>query len=112
MNLKRWTMSNENLHKGNLLKVAVKNSGIKISQLARILDKSRRFFYVIFDKKNVPEHYVTAICEIINCEFNGEIIQKKQEAKQLIEKDICWKDKYLLLLEEHNKLLKIHYGKN
>ena len=42
------------IHRGQALKKAVYESGIKISVLARKIEKSRRFIYIMFDNKDVP----------------------------------------------------------
>ena len=52
---------NEEIHRGQLVKKAVSDSGFKISEIARKIGRSRRFIYVMFDKKDMPFHYMTKI---------------------------------------------------
>jgi hypothetical protein len=101
-------MNNDSIHIGNIVQNQVKKSGIKIAELARRINKSRRFIYVLFENKNAPLHYVQEIGNALHYDFSSEIsgIDKTKEI------EVCWKDKYISLLEEHQQLLKLHYGKN
>ena len=100
-------MNNDSIHIGNIVQNQVKKSGIKIAELARIMNKSRRFIYILFENKNAPLHYVQEIGNALHYDFSSEIsgIDKTKEI------ELCWKDKYLKLLEEHNELLKKYYAK-
>jgi hypothetical protein len=100
-------MNNDSIHIGNIVQNQVKKSGIKIAELARRINKSRRFIYILFENKNAPLHYVQEIGNAIHYDFSSEIsgIDKSKEV------EFSWKDKYLKLLEEHNELLKKYYGK-
>ena len=102
----------EKVHTGQLLKKAVSDSGIKIAELARKIGRSRRFIYGMFDKQDVPLHYILQIGEKINHDFFAEINSDHTNIPHLYQKEGYWKDKYLRLLEEHNELLKLHYGKH
>lgn len=97
-----YLMNNDCIHIGNIVQKQVKKSGIKIAELARILKKSRRFIYILFENKNPPLHYVEQIGNVLHYDFSTEIsgIEKTKEI------EVCWKDKYISLLEEHNELLK------
>jgi hypothetical protein len=104
-------MSNQEIvyiHRGQSLKKAVYESGIKIAELARRLGKSRRFIYLMFDNKDVPIHLMRSVCEAIKHPFTRDMFEEKLEVEEELIKDY-WKDKYLNLLEEHNNLLKTHY---
>lgn len=96
---------NNIIHRGQIVQRAVKNSGIKISELSRKLDKSRRFVYTMFEKDQMPLHYVRQIGNIINYNFSKEIPELEQDLG-LSENEMSWKDKYISLLEEHNRFLK------
>lgn len=93
------------VHRGQIVEKAVKNSGIKISELSRKLDKSRRFVYILFGNEIAPLHYVRKIGIIINYNFSKEIPELEEDLG-LSENDMSWKDKYISLLEEHNQFLK------
>lgn len=104
-------MSNEKtqpIHRGQALKKVVKDSGIKIAELARRIDKSRRFIYLMFDNKDVPIHLMRSVCEAIRHPFTRDMFEEVIEVKEELPENY-WKDKYLNLLEEHNTLLKKHY---
>ena len=102
----------EKVHAGQLLKKAVTDSGIKISELARKIGRSRRLIYIMFDKQHVPLHYILQIGEAINRDFFAETNSDHSNISNLYQKERYWKDKYLKILEEHNELLKLHYGKH
>lgn len=107
-------MNNEkiqSIHRGQALKKAVYESGIKIAVLARKIEKSRRFIYLMFDNKDVPLHLMRSVCEAIKHPFTRDMFDDKLELEEELPKDY-WKDKYLKLLEEHNSLLKTHYEKH
>ena len=99
----------EDIHRGHILRKVICDKGIKISQLARSIGRSRRFIYIMFDKEDVPLHYMREIGTVINHDFFQETNNNNADTPHLYQKEGYWKDKYLLLLEEHNNLLKIHY---
>ena len=96
------------IHRGQALKKVVCDSGIKIAELARRIDKSRRFIYLMFDNKDVPIHLMRSVCEAIRHPFTRDMFEEVIEVKEELPENY-WKDKYLTLLEEHNNLLKKHY---
>jgi hypothetical protein len=96
------------IHRGQVLKKAVYDSGIKIAELARRIGKSRRFIYIMFNNKDVPTHLMKTVCEAIKHPFTRNMIEIKSETEDVFYDDY-WKDKYFKLLEEHNTLLKKHY---
>jgi hypothetical protein len=102
----------ETIHQGQIIKKAVFENGIKISVLARKIGVSRRQIYIIFSKEQVASHYITKIGEAINNDFFKNDNFNHAEKPHLHQKEGYWKDAYIKLLEEHNKLLKLHYGKN
>jgi hypothetical protein len=99
------------IHRGQALKKIVYDSGIKIAVLARKIEKSRRFIYIMFDNKDVPIHLMRSVCEAIKHPFTRDMFEEKLELEEALPKD-HWKDKYLKLLEEYNNFLKIHYEKH
>jgi hypothetical protein len=102
----------DKIHQGQIIKKAVIENGIKISVLARKIGVSRRLIYIIFSKEEVASHYITKIGEAINHNFLEKDNYNHSETPNLYEKDGYWKDAYIKLLQEHNELLKLHYGKN
>jgi ribosome-binding protein aMBF1 (putative translation factor) len=99
-------------HQGEIIKKAVIDSGIKISVLASKIGKSRRLIYIIFNKEEVDLRYMKKIGEAINHNFFIKNNPNHAETSHSYQKVNYWKDAYIKLLEEHNELLKLHYGKN
>jgi hypothetical protein len=100
----------DTIHKGQIIKKAVIENGIKISVLARKIGVSRRLIYIIFSKEEVASHYITKIGEVINHDFLEKDNSNPAETPHLYQKVNYWKDAYIKLLEEHNELIKLHYG--
>jgi len=102
-------------HRGEIVRKAVYESGISITKLAEKLGKSRRWVYQMFENSNVSIDMVLQIGEILHHDFSGEIkeLQKhgvlsdQKQTYELTDKEVeYWKNKYLILLEEYNQLLK------
>lgn len=101
-------------HRGEIIKKAVYESGMPISQLALRLNRSRRWVYLMFENQNVSIDLVLAIGKIINFDFSSEIKEIRnnliQEATTPYpdpdESHEYWKNKYIQLLEEYTALLK------
>lgn len=98
------------IHRGQIVKKAVVNSGIKISELSRKINKSRRFIYIMFDTELMPIHYVKQIGEVINYDFSKEITEIHNIENSEGHQDY-WKDKYISLLEEHKELYILYLKK-
>ncbi|MFA9212268.1 MAG: hypothetical protein ACEQSR_00275 [Candidatus Methylacidiphilales bacterium] len=102
-------------HRGETVEKAVRDSGIPISSLAKKLGKSRRHIYNLFQYHNLDWETIAQVGEIIKIdftdvfpEFKKQIAQKSSEnsIESPIEDIDFWKNKYISLLEEYNKLLK------
>ena len=103
-------------HRGEIIKEAVYKSGLSITQIAKRMGKSRKWTYNMFENNSVSLDVVLQIGKIINHNFTNEIndlhfIKKsvvKTSSEYLANKKSSeyWKDKYLILLEEYNDLLK------
>lgn len=102
---------NEKIHRGHILRKVISDRGVKISQLARNIGRSRRFIYIMFDKEDVPLHYMKIIGEAINYDFFAENNSDHNNISNLYQKEDYWKNKYINLLEEYNQFIKLHYGK-
>ncbi len=100
------------MHKGQVIEKAVKQSGISITQLAKKLRKSRQSVYNIFETQNVPWDLILDIGKAIHYDFSKDFKQLKTYSTKtdpvIAEEDNAeyWKQKYILLLEEYNQLLK------
>lgn len=96
-------------HRGEIIKIAVYKSGFSITYLAKRLKKSRRWIYLIFERKDVSLDLILQIGIIIHYDFTEEINALKtiSNNKNVDNKNsIFWKNKYLTLLETFNELLK------
>lgn len=104
-------------HRGEIVKKAIYQSGISITLIAKKIGKSRRWMYQMFENNNVSLDLVLEIGQIIHYDFTDEIreinytkvnLQDNQPTYVKLgnEEVEFWKNKYLLLLEEYNELLK------
>ncbi|WP_183906822.1 helix-turn-helix domain-containing protein [Rufibacter immobilis] len=109
-------------HKGEILEKAVRESGIRIADLAKKLRISRGTLYNRFEEYNLDWSFMSEVGKIINKDFsylftdipksvsnlNNDVQDNAQEFKTLSD---CTKEllatqrKYIALLERHNQLL-------
>lgn len=103
-------------HRGEIVEIAVRESGISISKLALLLGKSRRWVYLLFSNEQVPLDYVIQIGRLIQHDFSTQLdelksLSDRHDFKQQHpsnENDyLYWKTKYFELLEETYHLLKL-----
>jgi len=107
-------------HRGEIVEVAVRQSGFPITQLAKRLGKSRRHVYNLFENPQVPIDTIIEIGKIIHHDFTPEIKELKpyrtpEKVTTVVETGAkynkpedsteYWKNKYLRLLEKYNTLL-------
>ena len=109
-------------HRGEIIKRAVDDRGITKIELARKLKKSRKWLYNLFENPSASFDIIMKIGKIIEYDFNRDFpeldryyFQRKRDHlaqeermyyKAPVAEEELWKDKYLQLLEEYNKLLK------
>jgi len=102
--------------RGEIVKQAVYKSGYSISLLAKRMNKSRRWVYLLFDNPTVSLDVILQIGEIIHVDFSKLIQELKQNNSGLRTPELntpetekhtpeYWKNKYLNLLEKHIELL-------
>jgi predicted transcriptional regulator len=107
------------VHKGEIIKVAVTESGVSITHLAEEMGVTRKTIYNIFDRIDVDNNTILKIGTIIHYNFSEKLPKLKsiqiddpleeyplKTTSQLKEEVDLWKGKYIALLEEYNKLLK------
>lgn len=108
------------VHKGEIIKAAIEKSGVKKTLLAAEMGISRGTLYNIFNQIDVDTNTILKIGRIIHYDFSVTFTKLKsdnlakdpQEAYYTRDMDQLksdvnyWKEKYILLLEEYNKLLK------
>jgi len=97
------------VHRGEMVETAVRASGHNLSKLARRLGKSRKWLYDAFDNPNLSIEYVLEIGKVIHFDFTSQSPEfrrayQQSEVSNALEEP-TWKDKYIALLEEHQKLL-------
>lgn len=110
------------VHKGEIVEKAVRSSGMSITELSKRLGISRRHIYNIFNSYTISLELVLQIGKIINYDFTLDFSEISNTNILLPENNIAensndtnanyWKNKYLALLEEYNKLLKELVGQN
>ena len=100
------------MHKGQVIEKAVKESSITRTQLAKKLGKSRQWLYNVFESSQVSMDVILEIGKAIHYDFSKDFKQLKNYSVKtnlsVAEEDNVdyWKQKYILLLEEYNQLLK------
>lgn len=103
-------------HRGEIIRKAVYNSGLTITEIAKSIGKSRKWMYLMFENSNVSLDLVLKIGKIIRYDFTSDFKELSSSARIKNESFVdseehesnaeFWKNKYLKLLEEYNELLK------
>ena len=103
-------------HRGEIVELAVRQSGYSLTKLTQRLGKSRRWIYHAFDNPSLSIDIVLEIGQIIHHDFSIEISDLKRFNSISHEPEVLnyaldensaeyWKNKYLILLEKYNALL-------
>ena len=102
-------------HRGEIIRKAVYNSGLTITEIAKSIGKSRKWMYLMFENSNVSLDLVLKIGKIIRYDFTADFKELSTSARIKSESFVAteenetnaefWKKKYLKLLEEYNELL-------
>lgn len=97
------------IHRGEIVEQAVRASGHKLSQLAIKMGKSRKWLYDAFGNPTLSIEHILDIGRIIHHDFTQAIPELRRNYQQndtpTEVEEVKWKDKYITLLEEHQKLL-------
>jgi predicted transcriptional regulator len=103
-------------HRGEIIRKAVYNSGLTITEIAKSIGKSRKWMYLMFENSNVSLDLVLKIGKIIRYDFTADFKELSSSSRIKSELFVSseehepnaefWKNKYLKLLEEYNELLK------
>ncbi len=97
------------VHRVEIVEQAVRASGHKLSQLALKMGKSRKWLYDAFENPTLSIEHVLEIGRIIHHDFTQDIpeLRRNYQPSDTATKveEVKWKDKYITLLEEHQKLL-------
>lgn len=94
---------------------AVRKSGMTVTSVAKKLGKSRRWMYDCFETADLSLDHILKIGKIIHYDFAGDfpelgsnklptVNDPKREYPQ--HDTEFWREKYYMLLEEYNQLLK------
>lgn len=107
------------VHKGEIIRNAIIQSGMRITQVAKSLKVSRKTIYNIFDRIDVDNDTILKIGAIIHYDFSENFPKLKpyktedpqeeynrKNVLELKEEIEFWKGKYIALMEDYNKLLK------
>src|SRR5690606_26285933 len=72
------------VHRGEILRNAVEESGVPITRIARSVNKSRRWLYNQFDKPDVGLDTLIAIGRIIHHDFSSTLpeLRKTRPAEE------------------------------
>ena len=102
-------------HKGEIVERAVRQSGFKLTEVAKRVGKSRRWMYDAFGNPDLSIDYVLQIGKVIHHDFTVDINELKgmkqsfkEPASEYVREEETvdyWKNKYYQLLEKHNSLL-------
>jgi predicted transcriptional regulator len=108
------------VHKGEIIKKAVNQSGVSVTQVAKSMGVTRKTIYNIFERIDVDNDTILKIGTIIHYDFSEKFPKLKKPTKtedpqeeyykrtmEQLKADVdLWKGKYIALLEDYNKLLK------
>jgi hypothetical protein len=105
-------------HRGELLKQAIRESGIPKTRIVSETKRSRRWLYNQFERSDVSLDVLLEIGKIIHHDFSLEIPELRTKPigipklaadpdyEQYNETPQFWKNKYFKLLEEYTDLLR------
>lgn len=109
-------------HYGHIIEKIIRRNGYSISELARLTNVNRRSIYNWFNQKNLKPEIIFRIGFALKHDFSEEFPElfteddfQKVIAPEKISNDdptmlnesgsAYWKDKYIKILEEYNRLL-------
>ena len=101
-------------HRGEIVEKAVRESGFSLTKLAQRMGKSRKWLYDAFENPNLSIEFILEIGKIIYHDFSSaflfpvpQIVSEQQVYSNQSHQDeiAYWKDKYIQVLEENNRLL-------
>ena len=108
-----------NIHRGELLKAAVDNSPIRITQLTKRMGISRGTYYNHIEDAELPFELLERYGRFLHHDFTQDLPAMRKYAfeedeapynapanlKEAVEQRDLWREKYYRLLEQFNKLL-------
>jgi hypothetical protein len=110
-------MSKKSVHRGDILKNAIKNRGIAVKVAASKAGYSRSSYYKHIEQENLSLHILIQYGRNLEIDFSKDIPEinsidytetgNPTTLKEALKQIEILKDKYYLLLEKYNKLLEI-----
>ncbi|MCG2418261.1 hypothetical protein K8089_04440 [Aequorivita sp. F47161] len=110
-------MSKKSVHRGDILKNAIKNSGIAVKVAANKAGYSRSSYYKHIEQANLSLHILIQYGKNLEIDFSKDIpginsidyteAGRPTTLKEALKQIDVLKEKYYLLLEKYNKLLEI-----
>lgn len=107
-------------HKGEIIELAIRNSGYSLKQVAKRMGISRSTLYNRFDDIDISDDFILTLSQVIHHDFSKEfshlkdntLLQEAQEGLATYKKTnhaelLILQKKYCQLLEAYSKLLKI-----
>jgi transcriptional regulator with XRE-family HTH domain len=70
----------DEIHIGNKIRFVFDQSGLTVSQFARMLDVHRPKIYNIFESKTIETDLLCKISDVLHYDFLSEVYVKKREA--------------------------------
>jgi transcriptional regulator with XRE-family HTH domain len=109
-------------HHGRIVELTIRKKGLNISEIARLTHVNRRSVYNWFNQKYLKPEIIYRLGVVLKHDFSVEFpdLFSKQDFKDnhatdepdnvdLVSEEIpgnhIWKDRYILLLENYNRLL-------
>ena len=71
----------DEIHIGNKIQLVFNQSGLTVSQFARMLDTYRTNIYGIFESKTIDITLLCKISDVLHYDFISEVYIKKREAE-------------------------------
>ena len=115
----------KHIHRGEILKAAVKKNKLKITQVAKKSGISRGTFYNHIEDPNLPFDILERYGKILGYDFTADIPEMAKYSleepveiyghpatiEEAIQQRDYWKNKYISLLEKHQRLIEEGGGK-
>lgn len=106
-------------HHGKIIKLTLKKNDYNISDLAKSMNVNRRTLYNWFNQEKINTEIIFRIGCIIRHDFSEQfpeifssaefdVINMPKKQQLLGDEKNKWRTKYLLLLEEYNKVVERH----
>ena len=96
------------IHRGEILKRVVGESGMKVLHLAKAIKVDPKTIYNWYGTPNIPLDKLLELGKALKHDFSMEVPELHKHQSTLITDEIDYQAKYIKLLEDHNELLNTH----